>query len=191
MFRIRSFFEGVRRFKAALDHVADRLLRVESRVGREDHVRKRAQDGHLPIINDISDTVVVVKSVLILQYIERRAADLSALQGIDERRRVDQLSPSRIHDENPLPHLREGIGIQKVIILRGRVRVQCNRTALLVQLIQGDILRVLPGFFILTGIVAQDPAAEAGQMSDHRRADPPGPDDADRLEADVIADLSL
>ncbi len=59
--RRRALPEGVGRFEAAADHMADRLLCVEGRVGAHQHVREGTEQRHITVGDDVADAVVVVE----------------------------------------------------------------------------------------------------------------------------------
>ena len=157
----------------------------------QNDIREGAKKRHIPVCDHIADPVVIIESVLLLQYIQCCAADLSALQCLHQCIGVNELSSCRVDNPDTVLHPRKGLPVQKVVVFLRRISVKRDDIRFFKKLLKGYILSIFLHRFILVGIVAQNLAAKAGKMLDDRSSDFARSDDADGLEADVLPDLLL
>ena len=170
--------------------MGDRLLRVEGRVRTQNHVREGAQQRHIAVRNHVADTIVVIKTVLLLEHIESRAADFAALERLHQSVSINQLAAGGVDNQHAILHPGERLAVQQMIVLLRRVGVQGDHIRAGKQLLQRNIIRVFFRLRIPVGIVAEDFAAKARQMLNDSGADMAGTDDPHRLKADVRTDFA-
>ena len=103
---------------------------------------------------------------------------MTALQRVNQRHRVNQAAARSIDQDHARLHLRKRLGIDHVMVIPGCRAVQRNDIAFPVNCFQirhfTQLCRSLTGI----AVIAKQPAAKAGQMPEHRLADPAHADHA-------------
>jgi hypothetical protein len=143
------------------------------------------------VVRDAAVGEVAEKEVaLFLVHVERDGADLLGLQGLHERRRVDEAPAAGVDEDRRRLHLGERLGPEQVVGLGRERAVERDEVGLGEQPVDPDVRgphRLDLG--VRVRVEGEEPHPEPGPEDlGRRRPDPPGPDHAGRLSPEVDAE---
>ena len=142
-------------------------FRYPLRRGFSDHCARRAPD---PFRNLLAENLGCSpsKDAFILKDIKADAGDLSCIQGLDKRTRIDKPTASGIYQQDAGSAEREGVAVDHVTRGRSKRGVQCYHIRLTQQLFKARIAKIqqlaIKGMRRL--IVCEHAHAEAGSDAD-------------------------
>lgn len=173
-------------------HVIDYFFCVKSSMGREDHIGKRTKNRHLGIGDHIPHSVCIVKSCLILQYIQGGLSYSSTFQCFYESVSVDQSTSGSVDDDHAVLHKGKCLFIEHVMIFLGRGGMEGDDIAFFVQFFQAYIGYLVSFLFriqIITWekVIGQNFAAKALQMLYYGAPDLTGADDTNSTVTQILS----
>ena len=112
---------------------------------------------------------------------------MPGVDGIGQRRLVDEPAARGVDDDDARLRARELIGADEPLGFRGLRQVDRNEVRALEQFVEGDEFDAELGCAGRgdVGVVGDDPGLERGQPRGDQLTDPAEPDDADRLAEDL------
>ena len=155
-----------------------------------DDVGERLEDRQLVVVDDVAHAVVVVQAVLVLEHVERGAAQVPGADAVDQRGGVHELAARGVDHDGALRHACDRVGVDDVVVGVVGVHVQRDDVGRGQDLIEARIGGHRGGLVVLVGVEGHDLAAEARQTTDYGGADAAGAEHAHGQLRQVASDLA-
>ncbi len=166
-----------------------RLVGEKSLVRGDEHVGEGQQQVEFVVLQYLAGVVLEKQALLLLVNIQRHAAEMPGFEVPDERRGVDQLAATGVHDVGAGLHARDAVGVEQMVRLGRERQVQGHDVAAREKVVKRHVVHPAlrrPGR-VGKGIVGDDPDVVAAKNPRDDAADFPRADDARGLAAQIEA----